>query len=402
MAFRSDVSVNWETSPRIITVLAPSTTISIQDLVDTCRINESYIGNLTFDYLISANGKDNLGSGILVGITATLKNAVLAFEARSGPAYTQCTVNGGNLVAVDGSNNNISPIYPTSFTQVVTTSSSSATLQQSTDIEYASFNGGVSININSSNVGTAFPVGTPRQKVNNFIDAIAIANSRGFDRLYLSQGITTLDSALDYSGFAIEGEGTNTTSIIVPMGTITNNTTFSELSITGVLDGYSHLEECLIYDLIYISGFIHNECVLAGTLTLNGNATINNTSSSIVGTTPSIDFNNGSASLAIRKYAGELLLKNKTNSSGTVSIDMNSGIITIDSSCTAGTITIRGVGQVIDNSNGSIVDTLGLINPQNVAEATWNDNYSTYPPGTLGGDVAKKKDVINAQIIFGK
>lgn len=128
MAIRTDISIDWNSSPRVITVLSPSTSINIQDLVDTCRYNEALIENIIYDHLIDAAGKDNLGGGLLVGITATLFNTVLAFEPRAGPTYTQCNVNGGNLVAVDTNNINISPIQPTAFTQVITTSSSSATL----------------------------------------------------------------------------------------------------------------------------------------------------------------------------------------------------------------------------------------------------------------------------------
>lgn len=129
MVVRNDITVDWFASPRIITVAAPSTDITIQDLLDTCRELEDDITNTVYDPLASAAGKENLGGGIRVGITLTLQNAVLAFEARLGPTYTQCRVSGGNLVALDVNGDDISPIYPTAFTQVLTTASSSATLQ---------------------------------------------------------------------------------------------------------------------------------------------------------------------------------------------------------------------------------------------------------------------------------
>lgn len=128
MAIRSDVVVNWVASPRIITVLSPSVTITIQDLLDTCREIEDEPVNMVYSQLASAAGKENLGDGVKVGITLTLINAVLSFEARPGPTYTQCKVSGGNIVAVNSLNEDISPIYPTAFTQVLVTASSSATL----------------------------------------------------------------------------------------------------------------------------------------------------------------------------------------------------------------------------------------------------------------------------------
>ena len=60
MAFRSDVSVNWAVSPRIITVASPSTIISLQDLVDTLRTLEEQLDNLDDPFLINAVGKDEI------------------------------------------------------------------------------------------------------------------------------------------------------------------------------------------------------------------------------------------------------------------------------------------------------------------------------------------------------
>lgn len=127
MAIRGDVSVDFDQSPRVISIAAPSVTIEIQDLVDTLRFLEAEQTNLTYPSLLNASGKDNLGSGY-TGITATLQNAVLSFEARPGPATAQCSVTGGNLVAVNAAGGSINPIQPTEFTQVIIFQSTSPTL----------------------------------------------------------------------------------------------------------------------------------------------------------------------------------------------------------------------------------------------------------------------------------
>ena len=95
MAFRSDVIVDWSQSPRIITILAPSTEIIIQDLVDTLRELEQQPANLIYSSIISAAGKETLGGGVSVGITATLLNAHLAFEARLTPDVDGTVTTGG-------------------------------------------------------------------------------------------------------------------------------------------------------------------------------------------------------------------------------------------------------------------------------------------------------------------
>jgi len=109
-------------------VASPSTTITIQDLHDTCRDFEDNLDNMSYEKLINSAGKEDLGGGVQVGITSTLNNAKLAFEARGGPSFTACVVSGGNLVAVDENGTQVDPIEPTDYTQVTIAQSASATL----------------------------------------------------------------------------------------------------------------------------------------------------------------------------------------------------------------------------------------------------------------------------------
>jgi len=213
MATRTDVTVEFETDPRIAEVADPSTAITVQDTVDTLRKQEDqFTKGLPHPKLIDAAGKESLGGGVQVGITASLQNTQLAFEPRTTPAESgtvttgsgtplqsalgltidfvdntadfvtanvapgslvinftdrsiadvlrvdsatqlttrilqngvtntyqvndiyqvfnvvQCNIDGGNLVAVDEDDLEISPVLPTAFTQVVRSASSSATL----------------------------------------------------------------------------------------------------------------------------------------------------------------------------------------------------------------------------------------------------------------------------------
>src|SRR3989344_5749582 len=118
-------------SPRVIEVLSPLTEISIQTLSDQIKDWEDEPSNLTYPILIKTFGKQSLGGGVQVGITAELQNAQISFTARDGtdtPPEVICTISGGNLVAVDEDGANISPIYPTAYTQVVISQSTSASI----------------------------------------------------------------------------------------------------------------------------------------------------------------------------------------------------------------------------------------------------------------------------------
>jgi hypothetical protein len=95
----------------------------------------------------------------------------------------QCNIAGGNLVALDSVGANLDPVFPTSYTQVIRTSSSSATLQELEAIQFGEYNYGVTVYPFSPYSGTEYPVGTARQPVNNFSDALLIAAEKGFIKL---------------------------------------------------------------------------------------------------------------------------------------------------------------------------------------------------------------------------
>lgn len=83
MAERGDVTINPVL--RLITVAAPSTEITIQDLHDTIRAAEDELDLLQWPFFIDSDGKQVLNEETQVGVTSTLQNARIAFEARGTP-----------------------------------------------------------------------------------------------------------------------------------------------------------------------------------------------------------------------------------------------------------------------------------------------------------------------------
>ena len=88
MATRDDITITQDVSPRYTEVASPSTTVNMQDYVDTLRVLESQFENMSYPYLIDASGKQDLGGGLFVGITVAQQDVQLAFEARRTPAAT--------------------------------------------------------------------------------------------------------------------------------------------------------------------------------------------------------------------------------------------------------------------------------------------------------------------------
>ncbi len=129
MAFRADISIDWATSPRIVTVAAPSTEVSLQDLVDTLRTHEAYLDALDDKKILDAIGKTQLGPGKFSSITVTLRDALLAFEARPPGPWVLCMVTGGNLVAKDINGVPLpSAMQPTAYTYPIVALSTDGSL----------------------------------------------------------------------------------------------------------------------------------------------------------------------------------------------------------------------------------------------------------------------------------
>lgn len=88
MAVRTDFTIDYTVSPRIVTIAAPSTTVTVQDLYDTLASDHALPWNSDDPILISASGKDALGGVKQVGVTARLLNTRLAFQERTIPVDT--------------------------------------------------------------------------------------------------------------------------------------------------------------------------------------------------------------------------------------------------------------------------------------------------------------------------
>jgi hypothetical protein len=342
----------------------------MQDLLDTLRDEESKAANIDNDGIVDAAGKENLGGGVRVGLTVTLLNAKVAFEARPGPTYVQCNVAGGNLVALDTGGATMSAIEPTAFTQVVLANSSSATLQEQAALQYSSFNGGVTVDFSSPWSGTAYPTGTPQQPVNNWADAYEIAVDRGFYNIFVV-GAATLGSGDDFDNFTFTGESKTRTTLTIEDAASVQNCNFYDMFIQGYLDGNSTLIDCRVGDLDYVAGCI-DRCVLNGSqISLLGNAILlDSYSGNPADGTPTIDMGGSGHNLMLRNYNGKISLKNKSGSEE-AEVDLNSGTVELDSTVTGGTIVVRGVGEVDANGATATVDTENLVNPTTVKNSIY-------------------------------
>ncbi len=402
MTIQNYLTVNWDVSPRIITVVSGITEITIQDLHDTCRAIEARQESMDNDRLIDSAGKEFLGGNTYVGLTATLNNAVLAFAARPGPQWVLCKIAGGNLVSIDENGNNIDPRYPTAYITVDRASSSSATFLEELSIQHSSFGGGVTIDVTSSYAGTDYPIGTSRAPVNNLPDAKTIAASRGFSELFIVGNIT-LGAADSLNGYRLCGQGMDRTTVTVVAGCSLVSTGFKDCEMTGVLDGnHVHIDNSEIDTLSGFSGHIINSIFKEATVTLAGSEACHfmDCKSGVPGTgTCTIDMAGSGRELGVRNWSGGLKLINKTGNDN-VSVDLNSGHLKLDSTVVSGTIVVRGVGHCTDNSAGATIVSTGLVSPDNITETLLETGIAPYTTsGTVGEAVSDT--VTNARLIPG-
>lgn len=380
MAIRSDFTIDWESSPRIIIVDTPSVECSMQDLLDTLRNEEAKTANMDNDSIVSASGLEPLGGGVKVGMTVALQNAQIGFEARSGPTWELCSLEGGNLVSFDTDGvTTIVPLYPTAFVQISKTSSSSATQSDLAAIQYASYGGGVSIDINATEnaTGIVYPTGNQEFPANNLADVVTIANNKGFHTVYFNSNFT-LDSDAQFGSFICKGHSHVNTEIVVEDAAGVSNTVFQELIISGILDGGNSLTKCIVGDLDYVNGHIYDSSII-GIITLDGNndAFFVDCNMSDWDNVPEIDMNGTGQDLIMVNYTGQVYISNMTGSAR-IGIGLNSGQVILRSTIIAGMVHVSGDGELIDEAgntivtgtwNGGVTIINTLTNPQAIANA---------------------------------
>ena len=355
MAVRNDITIDWEVSPRLITIQAPSAEITMQDLYDTLRVKETI--QMDEEYLVDGAGKEPLGEGVLVGLTLTLNNALLAFEARAGAEYILCQIAGGNLVSNDANGDPfLSPVYPTAFVTIVQANSSSATLQELSAIQYSSFNEGVTMDVVNGIAGTVYDIGTPKNPSGVEADAHKIAENNGFGKVYIKGNITLQDDTIEWIGHEFIGESPLKTLVTIDPLADVFNCEFYSVTVTGTLDGNSHIENGVINGLYFVDGYIYKCALGSSEITLGTftQANLFSCYSTVTGElTPTINMN-GTGILGLRDYFGGVYLKNY-NGSGSHSIDLSVGQVKLDStSITSGTFVVRGIGKLIDENGVSI------------------------------------------------
>lgn len=299
--------------------------------------------------------------------------------------YTVTFEDGAYAVNIVGGNSNIADRV--NINNVGVRTANSAGLPDLSALQAASFGGAVTVEAGSQYSGTTYPVGLQAYPVNNIPDAVAIAQKYSLRTIrFLSN--YTLDTGDNVASYRMIAEAPSNVTLSVNPGADTTSCQIEMATVTGNLDGGSLLQRCVIDNLNYINGYVYQCMLNPGTISLGGSEVAHflNCYSGVPGVgTPTIDCGVGNTPLAIRGYNGGVKLINKTGTAE-ASIDLDSGKVIIDSTCTNGTIVVRGDGKVVDSTgavmnSGTYNGSLTLINETSV----WDQNTDEHTiPGTFG------------------
>ena len=212
--------------------------------------------------------------------------------------------------------------------------------------------------------------------MNNLADAKVIAASYGITDFHIT-GTLVVGPGDNLDGLNLHGENSLTDVVALVSGCSTVNTVFRDMTVTGVVGGPIYVEKCACVNLSNIGSdagpSLFNECILIeGTfafqagLTTPGNIQFTQclagvkTAGGVV-----VNYNGTTTNSAFRKFSGAVTVTNHSAAATSV-WEFDAGDMTIDASCTAGTMLVRGLHSITNNGGGVAVDIDGALFPPQV------------------------------------
>lgn len=360
------ITIDWPTKiisiPKADLLLVQSVPTEIRELnIDTFRLAlkdlEDSVDGMVWPNTHNNNPPVSVGGVSLARVVEIINGYTVTFE------------DGQYAVNLSGANSNIGDVV--NVNQVSVRSANSAGLTYSKEVEDQSFTDSrIWINTIEGLPGTQFPRGTPGDPVDNLADAIIIIESRKLPHRLHLRGQLSLSPADNLDDYDIEGASAELAQINFG-GCSTQDLVISSIGLSGTGSGSILADTASAFSNINAFEGTMIDCGLKDTLTCGGagpHAFIN-CYSLVSGTaTPIIDCDDiPNFDLSIRNYNGGIEIRNYSGSGNTMTVDLSSGHLVLDSTCTAGTIVLRGVGKLTDNSSGVTLEKSGFIQ-----DAVWS------------------------------
>jgi len=298
--------------------------------------------------------------------------------------FWRILIDNGNVVSI-GLNlysENYSTPYIVALGSGISDRNSDAVSVNSADIQYASYAGGVTIDINNISgkavSGTTHPIGTARKPVDNLDDLLTILDVVGLGNIYVI-GNLPIPSPYNFSGYHFIGDSALKTTITINSGVTITGAEFSDATITGEFSTNHKVEDCIITAVNNIGGLIQDSG-LTDTIGIQPGILTElwSLKSRVPGTTTPVVNMNNTGILSCRDYEGGMKLINYSGTSAHT-ISLQEGQVKLDpATITSGIFVVRGIGKLVNADTGV-----------NIPTGTWNGGVTIVnellTAGAIGG-----------------
>jgi hypothetical protein len=246
----------------------------------------------------------------------------------------------------------------------------SVTTESNEKIEYL---GSIFLDESSIYSSAIYPNGTISNPINNVAGALTLANYYGFNTIKVLTNIgfsgisNTTISNINFIGQNPNIQLTHYNNILF------NNVLFDNFIIdSDFINSEIIIKNSTIINSLNMNGTI-NSSQLKGVIKIDDNLVIADSYSTRLNSvvlSPIINMNlSNTTSLQIKNHSGDLNIINCDTVNSFANIELISGNIRLDSTCTDGTIILRGLGTLEDNSGVNIVmNRRGFLIPEKVED----------------------------------
>lgn len=347
------ISINWATDQVIFVPKADMTLVQVSPEIRELDVNVFHQALRDLEADGGFGGRwpqthNHIGESTLSGIVYARSMEVLA-------PYTVEFEAGTYGVSVVGGNTNLLDVKVPNSTSLLG-NNSAGLVNLNNILSLLNYQGSVWVSAANGVAGTIKGVnGTPSNPADNLADAFTLLDSLGVRSIRLLDGSFTLPADFTTSEMQLGAEAS-----IDLGGFDIGGSTFIGGSVTGVQGGggaRAAFEKC---ELSALTGLAGQACVcgVSGLLSLAvGQFDFVDCHSDVVGIgTPTLDFVGPGRTASIRGWNGGFEIRNMIDGTNVASIDVASGQVIVDSSCTAGTLVIRdGMIPLTDNSAGTTI-----------------------------------------------
>lgn len=263
-----------------------------------------------------------------------------------------------------------------------------ASIQESSKL--AEYDGRATIDLIAGTNSTEYPYGTVKEPALSIANALVIAADIGVKRIEIRGDASALpQEVVGYkfeAGFSSAVGAKQYPALTVSALNGAKNCEFDGFEITGALDDstdqiFNELKQCVVKNLSGVAGLIERS-KLAGIIQVTHSLDIKDSYGTFV-----LNASGANANVSVPDFSGAITVAGMTSANARVNLGFVAGLVIIDSSCTAGEITIANQNQIVGTGGGvtiTIIEEAG-----GAGEADWTAAERAQIRDALGVDGTK-------------